>query len=632
MWLRKTFPMTAYRNRRVSAAGALLACLAAGGLASAADNKPGAPSTSGWTTQVGEPLRLVPGPRNSDPRKQQRTAPDPKPPADRGVSRELSPADPPGRRGDISVESATLGEIDADSVGLLDADKGGLGTAMWRGTERRVVERLLPIVPGTLKSATLRKLAIRLLLSRASAPPGKSGEKSLLAIRVERLVALGDQSGAIALLQAGPPPAGNEVMNRAEVETRFNNNDNAGACTRVREASAAFTGAYWQKAMAYCLALSGEFERASMVSDILRESAEAEGDDLFYALLDTLGGEGGPTVDSLPNPTGLQVSMLRAANVKLPADVIDTERLALLRTAAFSPNAELDVRLQAAERLVVYRAVEPGEIADLYNSVPFTKDELADPLRFAKQSWGPRGRALLIRAVTLTSEPRAKAKLLKRAWVLAREQGGVETLLWASKPALMSLKPVDALIDEARDIAWGLFATGQHARGMEWFNLAVANSQANPRAARAVNTLWPVAQLADTKGEMIWDETQLDLWWNDLNKAQPKAARATATMVYSLLESLGKQVSGAAWSKLVGRPGARATQAPDAALWKALGDASENGRVGETVLYALIALGAGGEDARSPISVGAVVGALRKVGLEAEARGIALEAAIAAGA
>ena len=222
--------------------------------------------------------------------------------------------------------------------------------------------------------------------------------------------------------------------------------------------------------------------------------------------------------------------------------------------------------------------------------------------------------------------------MLTRAWNIARAQGGLEALLWASAPTMASLKPSEALLEYGKEIAWGLFATGERTRAMAWFNLVLENSQASAAAAGAMASLWPLAQLADPKGEMIWDDGQLDAWWTQTSAARPKKARATATMVYSLLEALGKPVGGQAWSKLVGRPGGRSSQAPDAALWKALRDSSENGRVGETVLYALIALGAGGQDARSPISVSAVVAALKRVGLEAEARGLALEAAIAAGA
>jgi hypothetical protein len=54
--------------------------------------------------------------------------------------------------------------------------------------------------------------------------------------------------------------------------------------------------------------------------------------------------------------------------------------------------------------------------------------------------------------------------------------------------------------------------------------------------------------------------------------------------------------------------------------------------LGETVLLSLIALGPGGTSTYHPLMVSAVIDALRVIGLEKEARAIALEAAVAAGA
>ena len=73
-----------------------------------------------------------------------------------------------------------------------------------------------------------------------------------------------------------------------------------------------------------------------------------------------------------------------------------------------------------------------------------------------------------------------------------------------------------------------------------------------------------------------------------------------------------------------------ATDMPAAALWRGLGAAAAAGAVGETVLMALLALGEAGPAGAHPTMLGAVVDALRRVGLEAEARSVALEAVLAA--
>jgi hypothetical protein len=70
---------------------------------------------------------------------------------------------------------------------------------------------------------------------------------------------------------------------------------------------------------------------------------------------------------------------------------------------------------------------------------------------------------------------------------------------------------------------------------------------------------------------------------------------------------------------------------PDATLLYALERASEMRRLGETVLLGLLVLGESGTAESHPLALNAVLRALREVGLERDARALAIEAAIAKG-
>jgi hypothetical protein len=59
--------------------------------------------------------------------------------------------------------------------------------------------------------------------------------------------------------------------------------------------------------------------------------------------------------------------------------------------------------------------------------------------------------------------------------------------------------------------------------------------------------------------------------------------------------------------------------------------AAEELRLGETILFALVSLGSDGLNRVHPITLNEVISRLRLVGLDIEARALALEAAIAAG-
>jgi hypothetical protein len=99
-----------------------------------------------------------------------------------------------------------------------------------------------------------------------------------------------------------------------------------------------------------------------------------------------------------------------------------------------------------------------------------------------------------------------------------------------------------------------------------------------------------------------------------------------------LFQALGTSDS-LAWTELIGTspPVVGGQPAPDAALLYALSEASEFGRLGETVLLALVALGEAGPGGSDPLVLHEVVAALARVGLEDEARMLAIEAAVAGG-
>ncbi len=529
-----------------------------------------------------------------------------------------------------SVEVKTLSKVDPDSVGVIDAAQDGFPVDMWDGTDRALVERLLPLLPERMVSPVMRDLTRRLLLTRALAPTGVASGKSLLALRVRRLFAMGDLTGAQRLLQNAPTQLVEEGLTRTAVESLFFGNDNAGACKRVRSSVQMFQGPYWQQAIAFCLALGGQHARAALVADILAERKGAA-DDAFFTAMEALAGGRDVVVDALPDPLALRISMMRAANLKLPADVAVSGKPPILRAVALSPNAALDVRLDAAERAEALGALSPAELREIYASVPFEQPELDNPLSAAEAMWGPRGRALLVRAAKLHRASMTRAEVLQRAWRLGGEKGGREVMLRVSIPALLAIEPAGELMWFARDAARALFAAGHRAEALAWYELAAGEAASNQDAAAAADALWPLVLLSDVEDSIKWEPEGLRKWW--AARKDPEDARSIrrARLLFSLFEALDKQVPVGLWARVIGDGKPVTARVPNPALRHALRGASEDLRLGETVLLAVLTLGEGGPQAAGPMALEAVVTALRLVGLHAEARSVTLEAAIAAG-
>ncbi len=101
--------------------------------------------------------------------------------------------------------------------------------------------------------------------------------------------------------------------------------------------------------------------------------------------------------------------------------------------------------------------------------------------------------------------------------------------------------------------------------------------------------------------------------------------------MYGLLEALGQTVPQEAWEEVLAAPAPAAKSAPGYALWRQLILSANAGRLGETVCLVLLGLGREGTEAASIAVLTTALAALRRVGLEAEARALARERLIAAG-
>jgi hypothetical protein len=81
------------------------------------------------------------------------------------------------------------------------------------------------------------------------------------------------------------------------------------------------------------------------------------------------------------------------------------------------------------------------------------------------------------------------------------------------------------------------------------------------------------------------------------------------------------------WGRLLPAHAERRARAPASALWRGLEDAAAGRRVGETVLYALTML-EGRPQAVHPEALVVSLRALRQVGLDRDARAIAVATAL----
>ncbi|MBW7850354.1 MAG: hypothetical protein H3C38_07665 [Rhodospirillales bacterium] len=523
------------------------------------------------------------------------------------------------------VEVDTLQAIDPNSVGILGPAKGGFGIAMWQGTSLGIVQRLLPGLPTASTSRTMRDLMRRLLLSEAAAPRGERwGGKPLLALRVDAMMASGDLENTRALVEAIPQPAMKPPMARRLIDALLLAGETKEACRQRDKLVDDGEDAYLAKVRTFCQIVNGRTADAQLSVALLREFDHA--DAAFYALAEAMLGLPAAGVASLPAPSPLLLAMFKEAGKPLPHDAAATGQPAILRAIARSENAETETRLAAAEKAERIGALATAALADLYLAVQPTPEERARPAAHLAAEATPRSRALLYQAVTAATAPAARAEAIGSALAGARMQGAFFTAARLYAPMLAGMQPGAEMAAIAGPALRALLAVGETTAAERWLPLAAGQTDAGHAASAAILT-----RIAALPSAPPVAPAALVAWTGSLSQLSPPQAERQAAIVYGLLESLGDEVPAAAWVPLMEGPPLTGAVVPKPALWHALPRAAAAGRKAETVLLALASLGEAGAGGAEPTNLYRIVTALRQIGLEAEARALAIEAAVANG-
>lgn len=534
---------------------------------------------------------------------------------------------PPSALAGPEVQVDKLTTPDFDGAGILTDGDGGLGAQMWKGTPRALVDSLLPKLPANVASPAMRGLMRRLLLTTAAPPEGAPQGTSLIVTRVRLLAAMGDQAGVTALLEAIPGRANNPVLLRLETDVRFLANDNARACSTAAGQVREGRDSYWLKAFAFCQALAGEVGKAQLASALLREMGED--DPVFTQIMDRFAGAAPAPLATLRNPTPLHIAMARAANVQLPKDVLGASSPGVLRTISISPNAPIDVRLDAAERAEAAGALPTEALRQLYMGVSFSEQDLANPLSKAEAESGPLSRALLYRTAMIQTVPAAQAEPVTKALALARRGGRYASAVRVFLPVLKRIPATADLLWLAPEAARAALFAGDADAARGWFAVLRGAAHVDKTAAQALASLIPLARLAGSVEGQGYQAADLAKWW-EMAKDRENA-RALAEMFFSLYDLMVEPVPPAVWDLLLQTAERTPVPVASAALWARLESAARDRRIGEAVLFAMLAIGEGGPAQADAFTLTRALRALDTAGFKTETRALAIEAAVALG-
>lgn len=585
----------------------LVAIFASASVAPAEDGwrpfiEPEKPPRSAWPRV--EPKDAPPAYGEFAPRAGAQDAPLPTP-ADHDARAPMSSVPPPVERADLPP--------------ALASDGSGLPFDLWRGLDGAGAEQLMAGLIAPSQSRSMRRLWQRLLTSSAGEPAGVT-PSDFAALRAEALY----QSGlveAMGEVLAGPRASERSLVVTALAARRaISFGDRGRGCQDVKTVVAGKDGLPKQLrgemlALAgYCASAAGNRSGAALAVDLARE--EGLEDTPLLEALDALG-SGRPWRPKRAAPvTPVLFRVLQAAGSVDPSAVLERADAPLLAVLVLDPTTDARLRLAAAEAAARLNVVAPDVLAAAWSTPRLPPGDVASPLDARTDPLVRR--ALLFQAARDSREASRRAPIL-RALLDDARRGGLYV------PALAAVAGQVEDLARSADGGW-LSETAIEA----------ALASGNPGAVRAwVGLLEAAGRGASHRHWLALADIA------DVNPAGPRGAglaaveelalsgRFSAPVLHRLvtvLDALDYNVPMALWQAASRAPQPNNGFLPETGVLSKLKEASTRREFARTVLLVMRAIGPQGAEGAHIIALGDAIRALRRVGLEAEARSLGLEA------
>jgi hypothetical protein len=511
--------------------------------------------------------------------------------------------------GGSQIETAPLAEIVNDADGPLEGT-AGLGIDLWRGTSRSLVETLIPQIPTT-SSLAERGLIRRLLLTSATPPDGNRGT-DLFRLRAERLMGLGYAADAASLLLLAPvqgkdPAAAAELADALLLAGSLDK-----ACALPEQNPAFAADPAGERLQIFCAMHAGDRDHAYFLFDVMRE--QGPDDPAFASALTVADGAKSSSLPADASPSPIVIALLAQGKATPPDRWFKSADLAELPSLLAVPGSG-EAKISAAERATRLGLVEPSVLASAYDGLDVSGSEREQAAAVPPNTI--RRRAALHQAVQQGTEATSRGKLIAQAlgMPVVEPLWTVNALLYA--PVLRDLAPSPDLAAFAPNFARALFLAGEAKAARRWVMIARGDA-GDPNVAA---TLPGLALLSALAGET-------DATWN--RAARQLAEKPRPTPEGARLAAIAKLLPVKNAPPAESAPPAGGLFDPG--LGPALRNAAAAHRVGETVMFSLLALGDRGPASADPAALGEALLALRRIGLESEVAKLATEAAVANGA
>ncbi len=536
-----------------------------------------------------------------------------KPPPDGPAPRRAQPRPPPDRaklQREPGFEALNRPVESTDLPPVMASDASQLPRELWRGLDMAAVEQLLAAIEAPPRSPALHQLWRRMLLASATPPTGERSPNHFLAIRLEALyrsgllhdmVELAGQSGQLGQIMRARRDIG--------IGAREAGCDAIKSLTTSRSSLPKHINAETQLLVSYCAAAAGDVAAAALAASIAREEGAAA--DLALDVLTRLEGGLKGHIDLSARVPLMDYRFLELLGPMDAAKVLDKAEPALL--VALSNAGDIKQQTAAAEAALRVNALTPEAVAEIYRRQPepaqragSTPREHTDPVL---------RRASLFRAIEGTQAPEPRARLMRALLDDARRSG-------IQMQTARMLAPLVGPL-------WPSPETGVLAEAIVEVALVAGDMDVARRWAETAANLqhWlALIDIADPqrRGRQRPGLTHL----NELaarGRLDPEVLHRLATV----LDALDVDVPMGLWEAAGRTPQPVTGYLPETGVLADLSQASQRKDAGHTVLLTIRALGPNSADGANILALGDSVRALKRAGLEVDARRVGLEALFA---
>ncbi|WP_107952384.1 hypothetical protein [Sphingomonas faeni] len=485
------------------------------------------------------------------------------------------------------------------TVGPVTASGGGLDTDAFGEADGQYVETLMRRLSAPLPSRWMSILLRRALVSHVDTPSRTNGA-DFAAERAWLLLRMGESVAARAVAQNVDTDNYTPKLYQVAMNTALATGDPAGLCPLVTGAMRYAPARGWTMAQAMCAGLSGNPAQASPLIATAKRRNVASGVDLLLAQkVVGAGAQGRQAVtiewDGVDRLTAWRFGLAMATGVTVPDELYGTAGPQVKYWQALSPSVALGDRLAPAEAAAGQGVLSSAALVDLYAAAATDDDTQS----------GATATANDLQTAYADRNPDSRLTALRQLWGGANARPSYARLVLTARAAAR-MNPALAKA-EADLLVASMLSAGLDRTAARWLGSVPAGSDA-----------WAMIMLSDPDAYRRLSYSDLASYTGGEGDSALKQR-----MLFAGLAGLGRLNQGdieRAAQSLGVRIGA------DNAWTRALDRAARDGQAGTVVLLAAVGMQAGSWKDIPPEALYRIVGALRGVGLDGEARMIAAEA------